>query len=73
MSRYFFDLKAKDESVFDYSGEEFSSGQSAIEHAKIVGEYLTNSLSGEWIGWSLEVRNEHGKTVFSRSIELLAA
>ena len=65
MIRFFFDYTSNDRSLYDYRGEDFLSPEAAIEFAQTTAQVLTNSLSGDWVGWSIEVRNADGKKFFS--------
>jgi len=58
--RFFFDYTKKDESLFDYRGDEFRTAQGAIDFAKATAQHLKDSLAGDWIGWSVEVRDAAG-------------
>ena len=68
MIRFFFDYTSKDKSLYDYRGDDFQTPQAAIEFAQTTAQVLTNSLSGDWVGWSIEVRNAEGKKFFSLPI-----
>jgi hypothetical protein len=63
--RFFFDYTTKDQSLYDYQGNEFRNSQNAIEFAEAMAQFLRDSLTGEWSGWSVEVRNAEGKKFFS--------
>lgn len=65
MVRFFFDYTSNDKSLYDYRGEDFLSPQAAIEFAQTTAQVLTNSLSRDWVGWSIEVRNAEGKKFLS--------
>jgi hypothetical protein len=65
MKRFFFDYTTRDRSLYDYRGDEFPSSQSAIEFAHETAQVLKHSLSGNWVGWSVEVRNADGKKFYS--------
>ena len=65
MIRFFFDYTSNDRSLYDYRGEDFFSPEAAIEFAQTTAQVLTNSLSGDWVGWSIEVRNADGKKFLS--------
>jgi len=65
MKRFFFDYTTKDQSLYDYRGDEFVSTQGAIEFAQATAQVLNHSLSGSWAGWSIEVRNAEGTKFFS--------
>jgi hypothetical protein len=65
MIRFFFDYTSKNKSLYDYRGDDFLTPQAAIEFAQATAQVLTNSLSGDWVGWSIEVRNAEGKKFFS--------
>jgi hypothetical protein len=74
--RYFFDYRAKDQSLFDYRGDEFHNPQGAIEFAQAIVQDLKHSLSNDWSGWSIEVRSADGAkfcTLTVDSSEPLAA
>lgn len=68
MRHFFFDLTTSGQSLYDYRGDEFASSQSAIEFAQETVRMLKHSLSGDWTGWSVEVRNAEGKKFFSLPI-----
>jgi hypothetical protein len=68
MTRFFFDYRTKDLTLYDYRGDVFQRPQSAIEFAQATAQLLTNSLSGDWVGWSIEVRNVEGKRFVSLPI-----
>jgi len=68
MTRFFFDYAANDRSLFDYHGDYFHSARAALEFAEAIAAYLKNSLSDDWIGWSIEVRNVSGNRVGAVSI-----
>jgi hypothetical protein len=61
MMRFFFDYTTRNQALLDYQGQEFRSPQGAIEFAETIAENLTYSLSSNWIGWSVEIRNAEGK------------
>jgi hypothetical protein len=67
--RFFFDYATDDRSLFDYRGEDFRSHHSAIEFAAIIAQHLKNSLSGEWNGWSIEIRNADGTKLCSLPVD----
>ena len=66
--RYFFDYRLGDRSLYDYRGDEFNSSKSAIEFATEIAHLLSESLSGEWDGWSVEVREPGGAVVFQMRV-----
>jgi hypothetical protein len=61
MVRFFFDYTTRDQSLLDYQGQEFRGPQGAIEFAETIAENLKHSLSGNWIGWSVKIRNAEGE------------
>jgi hypothetical protein len=63
--RYFFDLTRAEHSLFDYKGDEFTSLNAARDFATTTAQRLENKLSGEWSGWTLEVRCAQGTKYFS--------
>jgi len=63
--RFFFDYTTKDQSLYDYQGNEFRNSQDAIEFAGAIAQFLRDSLTGEWNGWSVEVRDAEGRKSFS--------
>jgi len=73
MKRYFFDYKAKDQSLYDYQSDEFLSSKHAFEFAEATAQSLKNSLNGNWKGWSVEVRNAEGRKLFSLPVDFAIA
>jgi hypothetical protein len=71
MIRFFFDYTARDQSLLDYQGQEFRSPQGAIEFAETIAENLKHSLSGNWIGWSVEIRNAEGQKFSKIAVGML--
>ncbi len=69
MKRFFFDYTTNGQSLYDYRGDEFRSLQSAIEFAEAIAQDLKHSLSGDWLGWSIEVRDAEGAKFFSLPVE----
>jgi hypothetical protein len=67
--RYFLDYKAKDQSLYDYQGEEFMSSKDAFDFAQETAYSLKNTLDAHWAGWSVEVRDSHGKKYFSFQVD----
>lgn len=67
--RIFFDYRTMDQSLFDYQGEEFRSPEGAIEFAEAIAQDLKNSLSSDWIGWWIEVRNAEGVKLYSVEVD----
>jgi hypothetical protein len=67
--RFFFDYRTRDQAIYDYGGDYFQNLQSAIEFAAAIAEDLKNSLTENWNGWSIEVRNAEGMKLSSISIE----
>jgi hypothetical protein len=58
--RFFFDYTNEDKSLLDYRGDEFHTPQCAIDFARTTAQFLKNSMSADWLGWSVEVRNAEG-------------
>jgi hypothetical protein len=73
MKRFFFDYRTNDKSLYDYRGDEFASSQSAIEFAQATVQVLKHSLAGDWMGWSVEVRNAEGAKLLSLPVGAAAA
>ena len=69
MMRFFFDYRTEDDSILDYRGDEFRSAEGAIEFARDIVQDLTNSLSREWAGWSIEVSDATGSKFCSLRID----
>ncbi len=67
--RFFFDYRTLNRSLLDYRGDEFRSLQGAIEYAQDVVQNLNNSLSGDWIGWSVEVWDAKGMKLCSLAVD----
>jgi hypothetical protein len=61
VKRFFFDFKGRERLLLDYRGSEFKSSHSAIDFAEMTAMRLTNSLTENWLGWSIEVRNAEGQ------------
>lgn len=69
MTRFFFDYTAKEQSLLDYGGHEFASASAAIEFAQAIAQDLKHSLSGNWLGWCVEVRNASGARLLSVPVD----
>jgi hypothetical protein len=69
MTRFFFDYTAKEQSLLDYGGHEFRSSQAAIEFAEAIAQDLKHSLTENWLGWSVEVRNANGMRLLSLPVD----
>ncbi len=67
--RFFFDYTTKDQSLFDYKGDEFRSPQDAIEYAEAIAQDLKHSLTTNWTGWSIEVYSPEGRKFFSLAVD----
>jgi hypothetical protein len=67
--RFFLDYKTKDQALYDYQGEEFMSPKDAFDFAQETARSLRNKLDADWTGWSVEVRDAHGKTHFSFAVD----
>lgn len=68
MMRYFFDYRDSDRSLLDYNGQEFHNSRSAVEFAEAIVHDLMHTITGDWAGWSVEVRNAEGRKVASFEI-----
>ncbi len=62
--RFFFDYTTRDQSLRDYQGDEFLSSEDAFDYAEATAQNLKSKLNGDWIGWSVEVRDAEGKKYF---------
>ena len=74
VQRYFFDFVAKDRSVYDYNGREFSTLQGALQLAELIA--LDLAVDGEWVGWVVAICGARGQKyhcVPVKESELLAA
>jgi hypothetical protein len=58
--RFFFDLKSEQETVLDYTGEDFAHHGAAINFAESIAHDMKHRLSAQWLGWSVEVLDEVG-------------
>jgi len=67
--RFFFDYTKKSDSLLDYRGDEFRNPQSAIVFAQETAQYLKDSLTEDWLGWFVEVRNVEGLKLGSVSVD----
>lgn len=68
MTRFFFDYRTSDQALYDYGGQEFRSVQSAEEFAQMIVQDLSNSLTDDWHGWSVEVRTAEGSRLLSLAV-----
>lgn len=71
--RFFFDYTKKDESLFDYRGDEFPTAEGAIEFAQATAQFLKDSLSSDWLGWCVEVRSVEGSKLYSVPVDAVEA
>ena len=69
MTRFFFDYTAKEESLLDYGGHEFPSSGAAIDFAQAIAHHLKHSLTDNWRGWCVEVRNATGNRLLSVPVD----
>jgi hypothetical protein len=69
MTRFFFDYRTSDQALYDYGGQEFRSVQSAEEFAQMIVQDLSYSLTTDWNGWSVEVRDAEGRRFLSLPVE----
>jgi Domain of unknown function (DUF6894) len=69
MTRFFFDYRTSDQALYDYGGHEFRSVQSAEDFAQMIVQDLSHSLTDDWHGWSVEVRNAEGRRLLSLPVE----
>jgi hypothetical protein len=60
MKRFFFDYFAHGQSLLDYRGQEFRDIQGAFDFAEAIVQDLKQSLTHNWDGWCVEVRNAAG-------------
>jgi Domain of unknown function (DUF6894) len=67
--RFFFDYRTSNRSLLDYRGDDFRNVQGALEYAQAVVQNLNNSLSGDWIGWSVEVWDASGMKFCSLPVD----
>jgi hypothetical protein len=65
MTRFFFDVTTKEQSLFDYRGHEFRTPEGAVDFAESMVQRLEHSLNESWRGWSIEIRNAQGNRLFS--------
>jgi uncharacterized protein DUF6894 len=76
MKKYFFDLVGRDHCEYDYRGRVFSAPEKAFRLAELMALDLEMKGEGEWCGWSINVRNAHGRQYFSvpvREPDMMAA
>jgi CheY-like chemotaxis protein len=59
--RFCLDDIRKGQLLCDHHGEEFLSSKHAFDFAKATAQALRNSLNGDWIDWSVEVRDAEGE------------
>jgi two-component system, chemotaxis family, chemotaxis protein CheY len=71
--RFFFDYTSPDRSLLDYRGDEFLSPDDALDFAESTTQTMKSDLNGDWIGWSVEVRNAEGIKYFTLPVEPVRA
>lgn len=64
--RYFIDLDSQSEKLYDHKGHELST-----EDAYLMAELVALDLEvhGQWIGWSVAVRDPKGVKLFSVPVQ----
>jgi hypothetical protein len=67
--RFFFDFSSEKKIMLDYIGSEFKSAHSAVEFAQAKALLLKNSLTRDWVGWSIEVCSPEGAKLCSLPID----
>ena len=65
MQKYFFDLVGQGRSQYDYRGHVFAAPERAFRFAELIALDLDLRGEGEWLGWSVNVRNEQGQQYYS--------
>ncbi len=76
MKKYFFDLVSPQRKEFDFRGCEFSNPETAFQQAELLALDLCIEAESKWSGWTVEVRNKHGRQMFAIPVpdsELVAA
>ena len=63
--RFYFDYRTKDNALYDYHGEDFSSANAAYEFALATVQSLKNNLVDYWKDWRVEVNDAEGTKFFS--------
>jgi Domain of unknown function (DUF6894) len=69
MTRFFFDYTAKEQLLLDHQGHEFRSPNAAIDFARAIAHDLKHSLTENWGGWCVEVRNVYGTRLMSLPVD----
>jgi len=64
MPKYFFNLAARDEVVFDRQGVDFPDERSAREHAEVVARELMARREPQTRAWRLDVCDSNGLPCF---------
>ena len=64
MPKYFFNLAAREEIVFDREGVDFPDERSAREHAAVVARELMAHRELRTRAWQLDVRDSNGLPCF---------
>jgi hypothetical protein len=67
--RFFFDFTSEEKVIFDYLGLEFKSSNGAIDFAQEKLQLLKNSLTQEWVGWSIQVCSAEGRKLCTLPID----
>jgi hypothetical protein len=71
MTRYFFDYVTENQVLHDYQGRYYDNTMAAREYAELLAIDLEHM--GEWTGWTVSVRDVHGKESFSVQVLALEA
>ena len=61
--RFFYDYTSGDDAILDYKGQDFRGPAPAIDYGRTLADHLRYSLTENWHGWIIAVRDVHGKTV----------
>jgi hypothetical protein len=65
VNKYCFSLVSPQRSEFDFRLGEFPSPERALQLAELIASDLSIEAESKWSGWTIAVRNTHGRQLFS--------
>jgi hypothetical protein len=65
MNRYFFDAVSHGGAEYDYRGRELLNPEEALQLGELIAIDLGVQAEKYWFGWTIKVRNTHGREFFS--------
>jgi hypothetical protein len=65
VNEYCFSLVSPQRSEFDFRLGQFPSAEHALQLAELIASDLSIEAESKWSGWTMAVRNPHGRQLFS--------